>query len=291
MVALAIYPAASVLAIAGYPQLVQTLLDLSTQRWVWAIAYVVLGALIAVCAWVLYTSPPASAVKSSPYDKAPGKTLDSARREGISTYGRFQQFTERNSRGQAYLAAKIRPREQEPLTFARGLRHGWQLAFVPSSLMLGVTTYITTDIASIALFWVLTLVVYILSFIIVFSKQPPWVHKAIVLATPVLLLLLVFLMMAGPSGLKPPIPIVIVLHTIVLFFVALVCHGELARDRPPARDLTRFFLLMSLGGVLGGLFNALIAPVVFKSLAEYPIAMVLAALLIPRLDEAPVQGG
>jgi hypothetical protein len=63
--------------------------------------------------------------------------------------------------------------------------------------------------------------------------------------------------------------------------VAVVCHGRLARDRPPASRLTEFYLLISLGGALGGVFNAIVAPAVFDSLAEYPIVLVLAALCLP----------
>jgi spermidine synthase len=74
--------------------------------------------------------------------------------------------------------------------------------------------------------------------------------------------------------------VVILLHLVVLFAVAMVCHGELARGRPAPRYLTQFYLLMSFGGVLGGLFNALVAPLVFSSLAEYPLAMVLGCVLI-----------
>jgi spermidine synthase len=99
----------------------------------------------------------------------------------------------------------------------------------------------------------------------------------------VLLLLLVFLMV---SRMRTEMWTVVLLHLLVLFGVALVCHGELARDRPAPRQLTKFYLLMSVGGVLGGLFNALVAPVLFTSLAEYPIALVAAALLLPRLDES-----
>ena len=76
------------------------------------------------------------------------------------------------------------------------------------------------------------------------------------------------------------------LHLLTFFLVAMVCHGELARLRPSARHLTGFYLAMSLGGVLGGIFNALVAPVVFDWVAEYPLALVLACLALPR---APVR--
>ena len=67
-----------------------------------------------------------------------------------------------------------------------------------------------------------------------------------------------------------------------LFIVALVCHGELARSRPPIAHLTIFYLLMSVGGALGGIFNALIAPVVFNGVVEYQVVLVLALLILPH---------
>src|SRR5437867_13367684 len=101
---------------------------------------------------------------------------------------------------------------------------------------------------------------------------------------PYLVLPLVFLMLSEYSL---PISCKIVLHLAVLFATAMVCHGELARDRPPTRYLTEFYLWMSFGGVLGGLFNALVAPVVFDSIVEYPLVLVLACLLTPSLDDDP----
>jgi hypothetical protein len=167
-----------------------------------------------------------------------------------------------------------------PRTTARRLR--WvALAFVPSSLMLGATTYMTTDIAAIPLLWVLPLGLYLLSFILVFARLPAAVHRLMVVLLPLLILLLVFLML---SELGLPIAWKILVHLAVLFVAAMVCHGELARDRPPARHLTEFYLWLSVGGVLGGLFNALVAPVSFNGIVEYPLALVLACLLMPTLE-------
>jgi SAM-dependent methyltransferase len=186
--------------------------------------------------------------------------------------------------------SSVPPKETEPpspdgdevITPRRALR--WvALAFVPSSLMLGVTTYMTTDIAAIPLLWVIPLALYLLSFILVFSSLTAWVHRLAVLALPVLLLLLAFLMV---SKIQTRMWTVLLVHLVGLLTVAVVCHGELAEDRPAPRHLTRFYLLMSLGGVLGGLFNALLAPLIFTSTAEYPLVLVLAAFLIPRLRSA-----
>jgi spermidine synthase len=155
------------------------------------------------------------------------------------------------------------------------------LGFVPSSLMLGATTYITTDIAAIPLLWVLPLALYLLSFIIVFSRVPTWFHKGVILILPLAVLALLFVTLS--EAWRPSIGVRVGMHLGVLFVVALACHGELARDRPAPRYLTGFYLWMSVGGVAGGLFNALLAPVAFSAIVEYPLALVLACLLMPPL--------
>jgi spermidine synthase len=268
----------SMLALFGYLTLVEPNLTLVQQRWDWSISFGLLALLVAGCA-VLFRKAPAPAAKL-PAEKAPARQPRTTA-EAVTTAPSFSRFTA-DLAGPSLAAAPL-DRGRDDVTFGRALR--WvALAFVPSSLMLGVTTYITTDIAAISLLWVLPLALYLLSFILVFSKLPAWVHKFMVLALPVLLLLLVF-MMVSRNAIHTQMWALILLHLVVLFAVAMVCHGELARDRPAPSHLTRFYLLMSFGGVLGGLFNALLAPVIFTSLAEYRVAMVLAALLIPRLDE------
>src|SRR5262249_31935586 len=154
-------------------------------------------------------------------------------------------------------------------TFRQELR--WVLlAFVPSSLMLGATTFMTTDIASLPLFWTIPLDLYLLSFILVFSRLPKWVHRLMVLSMPVAVLLLTFMIVQDLKPERsvlgiPPILVVFFIHLATLFIIAMVCHGELAQGRPATPYLTRYFLCMSIGGVLGGAFNALIAPAVFDS--------------------------
>jgi hypothetical protein len=271
--------------------------------------------------------------------------------------------------------AQLLPEEAATLggevTWRRRLR--WvALALVPSSMMLGVTTYITTDLAPIPLLWVLPLAIYLLSFIIVFAKVPDqaqrivvWVmavvataavgyfvlpllrdnflardgvivpltswpqhwqqirslfggqagtwtlvaygmyavlpvalyfsllifrlrmphlmHMVFVLALPLLVLFVVFMML---SERKLGIPATIALHLATLFVVAMVCHGEMAHDRPATRHLTEFFLWMSVGGVLGGLLNALVAPLIFNAHVEYELILMVACLLLPRLGSA-----
>lgn len=175
------------------------------------------------------------------------------------------------------------PANPEILSWPRIVRWVF-LGAVPSSLMLGATTYMTTDIAAIPLLWVAPLAIYLLSFIIVFARVPAWVHFSMVLMMPLGVLLLLFLMLAE---IKPgdSLLYLIGVHLAVLFLVAMVCHGELAKDRPNPENLTAFYLWMSLGGVVGGLFNGLVAPSVFPTIAEYQVALVVACMLLPPLAD------
>jgi spermidine synthase len=155
------------------------------------------------------------------------------------------------------------------------------LAFVPSSLVLGVTTYLTTNIAPAPLMWIVPLALYLLTFILVFSRLPAWVHWALVAALPVAAICLAWVMFEklDPHRIRETI----VLNLITFFLAAMVCHGELANSRPAPRHLTEFYWWIAVGGVLGGMFNAFVAPVVFTTLIEYPLAIVLALMSAPPL--------
>jgi spermidine synthase len=167
----------------------------------------------------------------------------------------------------------IRPRIKE--------RFRWiALSFVPSSLLLGVTTFISTNIAAIPLFWVVPLALYLLSFILVFARIPAFIHKTMIFLFPPVVLTLLFFEF---SDIRPPILASFLFHLSAFFIAAMVCHGELAKSRPSAGFLTEFYLWMSVGGLLGGVFNAVIAPVSFSTVLEYPLALIFASLLLPVL--------
>ncbi len=152
------------------------------------------------------------------------------------------------------------------------------LAFVPSSLMLGCTSHLSADVTTVPLMWIAPLAVYLLSFIFAFARATPArVHRAMVPALPVMLG--VQLASEGTVGLGTTVAI----HLMTLFVAATVSHGELARSRPPARWLSEYYLWLAAGGALGSCFNALIAPLVFDWVVEYPLALALAAFLLPPL--------
>lgn len=161
------------------------------------------------------------------------------------------------------------------------------LALVPSSLMLSVTTYISTDIAAVPLLWVVPLAMYLASFVLTFAPAPPFSHRLMSALLPVAVLAPVISIVSEATN---PAAVLIALHLAALFVAAMVCHGELARARPGPSRLTGFYLLVATGGVLGGVFNALVAPVLFQTTVEYPIALVAACLLRPPAAVAARRG-
>lgn len=153
------------------------------------------------------------------------------------------------------------------------------LAAVPSSLLLGVTHYLTTDVAAIPLLWVVPLALYLLTFILTFSRLGPLLHPLVLELQPVAVVLLLGFAFLNPAAV--PFWLTALLHLAAFFLAAMVCHGELARRRPEPRHLTHYYLALALGGMLGGWFNVFLAPLLFDSIAEYPLMIAAALLLRP----------
>jgi len=173
---------------------------------------------------------------------------------------------------------------QQRLTVRRRLR--WLLlAFAPSSLMLGVTNYITTDIASVPLLWIIPLALYLLTMVFAFSRRKFFSARFGDLIVPAATIVLLMLYLADISGSGSRM--LVLLHLGYFFFAALMCHSQLADDRPGPQHLAQFYVWLSLGGVLGGIFNAIVAPLVFRAVVEYPLAILLSCLLLPGLKAGP----
>lgn len=170
--------------------------------------------------------------------------------------------------------------DAEPISRKQQL-HWLALAFVPSSLLLGLTQFISTDIASVPLLWIVPLTLYLLSFILVFSSWANRIHPLMLSAQPAWLLIFIAYSFINPAVL--PYWLDLILHSIAFFLAIMVCHGELAKHRPAASHLTQFYLIMSFGGMLGGLFNTFVAPFVFDAVYEYPMMIVASLLLRPGL--------
>ncbi len=157
----------------------------------------------------------------------------------------------------------------------------WMLCgFVPSGLLVAVTAQISLDIAAVPFLWVAPLALFLLTFVIAFARRP-WVPLG-------LLSWLIPFAAAGAlivlySPRLPPVWVSLAVHLGFLFIASLFCHSLLVASRPHAGQLTRFYLWMSAGGALGGLFAAIAAPLLFGWIAEYVILIVATVLLRPQL--------
>ncbi|MGC8641545.1 MAG: spermidine synthase [Isosphaeraceae bacterium] len=236
-----LYAASNSGSLAGlfaYPLLIEPFLSLSRQRQAWELGFGVLGLLVLASGML---------VRGIRF-----RSCQLADQDHVST---------------------SRPRPT-PGDIAR-----WAaLAFIPSSWLLGVTTYITTDLVAMPLLWTILLGIYLVTYILAFARTSGWWTRAAAVSLPLVVVPLVLVLGAGLVQL-----FWIPLHLLAFFAGAMVCHGRLAASRPEATHATAFYLAVAGGGVLGGLFNSLLAPLVFDRLIEYPLAVVLACLVTPGI--------
>src|SRR5438034_1542598 len=163
------------------------------------------------------------------------------------------------------------------------LRARWIfLAAVPSGLLIAVTAHISTDVAAAPLLWVLPLSLYLLTWVLVFRSRPLLPHRFMLMLQPLAIMGVSLLLAIGG---EQNLLLTLGGHQLCFFIIAMACHGELARTRPAAKYLTGFYVALSFGGMVGGLFAGLIAPFTFSWVAEYPILLALAALCRPPGSE------
>ena len=234
-----LYAASNLGSFAGllsYPLLVEPLMTLEQQSWLWTGLYAFLVLLVVGCALTV----PAQAVEALPEETAAPPTR-------------------------------------------RQISHWIALSAVPSGLMLSTTTHLTTDIVAMPLLWAIPLGLYLLSFAIAFAARRA-VADMITLVAPLIILIAGGL--AFSDGMGNPF-FTASLGLLLLMVVAIALHTELFRRRPAVGHLTRFYLAMSFGGMLGGLFCAIVAPLVFDWAYEHPLLILAAALLVPQTAMVP----
>jgi len=184
------------------------------------------------------------------------------------------------------LPTEVAGASDEPRPDRRRCLHWLLIAAVPSGLMLSTTTHLTTDIFAMPLLWVLPLGLYLLSFVIAFSTAERVVQIVTTIAPPVLLAVGGLALLSSGTGSL----LVALVSLVMLFVVSTALHGYLYHLRPAPRHLTLFYLIMSAGGVLGGLFAALVAPLLFDWVYEHPLLILAAALLLPLPKLIPWDG-
>ncbi len=180
----------------------------------------------------------------------------------------------------------------DPAADAAALKPTWLtlgrwifVSAVPSGLLVAVTAHISTDVAAAPLLWVMPLSLYLLTWVLVFARKPMFSQSFMLLLQPFAVAAIVALLLySGRVTLLPNLTA----HLLAFFVIAMACHGELARSRPAPAHLTSFYVSLSFGGMIGGLFAGLVAPYTFSWVAEYPILAVLAVLCRPfKLDAWP----
>lgn len=231
-----LYAASNLGSFAGliaYPLLVEPLMPIHAQSWLWSIGYGLLFLLLLIIA------------RSLPSGEAEPATAHAPSAEPAPDWPQMMRWA--------------------------------ALAAVPSGLMLATSLYLTTDIVAMPLLWVLPLGLYLLSFSVAFAQGRSMADLCTRIAP---LILLIGACIAFAKGASFPVFIAAGVLA-VLFFAAVALHTRLYDLRPAPAHLTRFYLIMSVGGMLGGLFCALVAPLIFDWTYEYPILLVAAALLMP----------
>jgi hypothetical protein len=227
----------SFLALFSYPFVLEPLLRLNTQVWIWSGLYL---AFVALCGWTAWK------------------------------FRGVQHNTQAGMPVPHTQAGMPVPHTIWTMLFWVGL------AAAGSTLLLATTNQISQEIAVIPFLWVLPLSIYLLTFILVFERDR-WYHRLFFSVTMGLFAPLACAMMAASVALS--FRLQIGAYMVVLFAACMLCHGELARSRPPARHLTAFYLSIAAGGALGGVFAALIAPHLFSGFSEYPIGLAAACFL------------
>ncbi len=265
--------AGSMVALLGYPFAIEPFLALKEQSRLLHVAFAGYAVMVVVCAISALRKKHPPRVDGTPTPAGVTMSEDIALEPGPLSKA---LVAEASPSSVSVLPSPVSERA------ARGPQPVWRerlvwlaLAFAPSSLLLGATEFVTTDLASVPLLWVVPLALYLASFIVAFAKKqvvsPSVASRALALLAAVVAISKLAEML-GPAWL------IVALHLVLLFVASVVCHRALALRRPHHTRLTEFYLLLSVGGVLGGAFNGLVAPVIFNDLLEYPIAIALVCL-------------
>jgi hypothetical protein len=259
--------------LAAYPLWIEPRLTLQSQTGYWSAAYLLLMALFVLCAAVLWRATNPNREQPSTSPKREQSNTSPKRERGDKDWRKLPSLALRVGMEDAPADA--------PIALRRRL-HWLALSIVPAALLMGVTAHLTIDLASQPLLWAIPLGLYLLSFILAFARWPIadwlWLVRIVqavglvAAAATVYLEVLPTHLTVGVCG----------LHLAAFFLTALVCHGTLAADRPASGHLTEYYLWMSTGGVVGGLICALVAPLIFNSVVEYPLMIAAACLLGPR---------
>jgi MFS family permease len=281
-------------ALLAYPLLLEPMLTLGQQRLYWTWGYYLLFGLLVICAVLSAkrTTEPSPAPQGETTTDNSDKIAAQKPESLPDNHPQSEQITELGVEKDLKPTDMLSDEQTQPNTAnnsgeiqALSTREkvmqalAWiGLSAVPSGLLVAVTAQISTDIASAPFLWVVPLALYLMTFMIVFQTRPLLRHNWMVYFQPVFVGGVILVM---ALEITDNIILLLGVHLAAFFISAMVCHGELVARRPPARRLTSFYLAMSFGGMLGGMFAGLLAPMLFSWVTEYPILIVLSLLCRP----------
>jgi len=252
----------SLLALLSYPFVIERFVRRQAQTWIWSFGYVLFAGLCAVCGWQVYRST--ASTEAAPAD---------SREESAGVGSSNSQVTARPGAGTALL---------------------WlSLSACGSCLLMATTKQMSVDIAAVPFLWITPLSLYLLTFILCFDSDRWYLRPLYSALLPLVLINTLRLLYVGTDlGIVDQL----LGYSLTLFVCCMCCHGELARLRPAPSQLTFFFLMVSAGGALGGMFVAILAPAIFAGLYEYHILLVACYALVvlvqmPRLFRSEGSAG
>ena len=272
---------ASLLALISYPFVFEPALSSPAQAGLWSVGFVVFAVLCAACAFTRTRAPFGNAlVENSPPGRGVGgeEPLD-ARSEQQTAPHPQPLSPEYRGEGRNNYQFPTHSESHEQCVPTWGDRCMWfTLAMVASVMLLATTNQVCMDVATVPFLWIIPLTIYLLSFILCFDADRWYSRKWYFLLLAVALLGTVKMLMSGSSS---SILTQVLVYLSALYLCCMVCHGELAQQKPQPRYLTSFYLLISAGGAGGGLFVGLLAPSVFPAYWELHVG--IAACLVSTL--------
>lgn len=284
---------ASMAALIAYPPLIEPFASNRFQSWGWSLGYALFVALAILTGW-----------KSRQAELGAGEeALPSSSSQGLQAAGPPVSAPEAGDSALVAAAASHLMPDVKPLR--RGEQWLWLLlAALGSVMLLTVTTHITQNVASIPFLWVLPLALYLITFILCFDGQG-WYRRAWFLPLSAVMAALLMaglnyrwnsdwhfkdglddMFEAGIMHLDHAVP----LYALGLFVLCMLCHGELVARKPAPQHLTRFYLMVSLGGAVGGLLCGIAAPLLFNYYWEFPIALFVLTLVVSAFSRGWVRG-
>lgn len=237
----------SFIGLLAYPFIIEPFVSLEAQRNLWSIGFVAFLLMVAFCGFIVFKQ---------------NRSVSASLKQAADKVGELSEI----------VVAKLSLKRQFWWIF---------LAFIPASLQLGLVSYITTDIASFPLLWIVPLTIYLATMIAAFARKSRKPPRWAIISGSVFALASIYVAVFSTSVNT----LFSILFTMSLFMVTLAlisyaAHGSLAADRPETAHLTKYFVLISLGGAIGGAFNGLVAPFIFKTPVEFPIVLALSLLML-----------